>query len=252
MSVESIYSKEALLKAVKEKIQAVVKTGNYELDRRIGGLPIPTLTLIEGDNDSGKSVLSQQIAYGALKDGFRVRYVTTENTVRSLISQMESLSFNITWYFISGTFRITPLQVTGLTWDSTVSKSYLSTVLKFIKNDVNSDIIIIDSLTYLVTHAEEKDVLEFFSDIRNMVDGEGKAIFFTIHTFAFSQDMLIRIRSICDGHIKLVIKEVRDQTVRFIDVAKLRGASKTTGSIIGFVVDPAFGIKVLPFSQAKA
>lgn len=252
MSLGLVKEREALIKAVKERIQAVVKTGNYELDRRIGGLPIPTLTLIEGDNDSGKSVLSQQITYGALKDGFRVRYITTENTVRSLISQMESLSYDVSWYFISGALKVTPLQVSGLTWDSVVSKSYLSTTLRFIMNDASSDIIMIDSLTYLVTHAREKDVLEFFSNIRNLVDNEGRAIFFTIHTYAFTQDMLIRIRSICDGHIKLVIKEVRDQTVRFINIAKLRGASKATGNIIGFIVDPAFGIKVLPFSQAKA
>ena len=34
----------------------IISTGNYELDKRIAdGLPLTSLTLIEGENDTGKS-----------------------------------------------------------------------------------------------------------------------------------------------------------------------------------------------------
>jgi len=98
----------------------------------------------------------------------------------------------------------------------------------------------------------EKNILEFFTEAKNIVDKEGKSIFFTIHKHAIPQDLMIRIRSICDAHISLTIKEVRDKVIRFINVNKIRGASKSTNIIIGFEVDPAFGVKVIPFSSAKA
>jgi archaeal flagellar protein FlaH len=40
----------------------IISTGNAELDKKIAdGLPVESLTLIEGENDTGKSVLTQQI-----------------------------------------------------------------------------------------------------------------------------------------------------------------------------------------------
>lgn len=48
----------------------IVSTGNSELDKKIAdGLPLQSLTLIEGENDTGKSVLTQQIMWGAMKQG---------------------------------------------------------------------------------------------------------------------------------------------------------------------------------------
>jgi Predicted ATPases involved in biogenesis of archaeal flagella len=50
--------------------QSILSTGNSELDKKIAdGLPLQSLTLIEGENDTGKSVLTQQIIWGALKQG---------------------------------------------------------------------------------------------------------------------------------------------------------------------------------------
>ena len=247
MSVEAELSRWA-----KEGGRGVIRTLNDELDRRIGGIPIPSLTLVEGPNGSGKSVILQQIAWGALNAGLRVRYLTTENTVKSLISQMESLSFKVTPFFIKGVFKVMELHVKSITWDEEVAKRFLTTLLGFVKRDDWSQIFIIDSLTYLLTRAREEDVLEFFSVCRNITDIAGKTFFIAIHPYALNQDMLIRVRSICDGHFMLSIKEMRDKTIRVLEVAKLRGALKSTGVIVSFEVDPAFGIKVLPFSQAKA
>ena len=45
-------------------------TGNDELDKKLGGgIPAGSLTLVEGVSDSGKSVLTQQIVWGTLKQG---------------------------------------------------------------------------------------------------------------------------------------------------------------------------------------
>ena len=74
----------------------VISSKNMELDSKMGGgLPVGCLTLIEGVSGSGKSVLSQQIAFGALQDGYRVSLFTSENTVKSLMKQMGSIDLDV-------------------------------------------------------------------------------------------------------------------------------------------------------------
>ena len=59
----------------------IICTGHSEIDRRLGGgIPVGSLTLVEGQSDAGKSVLAQQMMWGALNDGHRVILFTTENT----------------------------------------------------------------------------------------------------------------------------------------------------------------------------
>jgi len=228
-------------------------TGNAELDRIMGGLPIPSLNLIEGENDSGKSVFVQHVVRGGLMDGLSVRYITTETTVKTLINQMESLSLNVTKYFIMGKFNITALHVRGITWDEKIARHYLKAILCFIKKRGAADLTIIDSLTYIATHADTNDLLLFLSELRNIVDSENRVIIVTIHPYAFNSDFLVRIRSICDGHILLSIKVLPNkEIVRVLEVAKLKGAKKSTENIVFFKIDPAFGMRVLPISQVNA
>jgi flagellar protein FlaH len=40
--------------------------------------------------------------------------------------------------------------------------------------------------------------------------------------------------------------------VKVLEVAKVRGAQKTTGNIITFDVDPGLGMKIIPIAKAKA
>ena len=95
----------------------IISTGNSELDKKIAdGLPVGSLTLIEGENDTGKSVLTQQIIWGAMKQGMSVDLFTTENTSKSFIKQMESMSLDISDYFAWGYLKIFPLHVVGFEW----------------------------------------------------------------------------------------------------------------------------------------
>ena len=55
-----------------------------------------SLILLEGQSDAGKSVLCQHFTHGALTARISMSYYTTENTVKSLVSQMSSLNLDIT------------------------------------------------------------------------------------------------------------------------------------------------------------
>ena len=85
----------------------VVSTGSAEIDKKLGGgIPLGSMTLIEGESDSGKSVLSQQMIWGSLHDGFNVVLYTTENTIKSFVSQMSSLSLEISDFLLLGRLKI--------------------------------------------------------------------------------------------------------------------------------------------------
>ncbi len=92
------------------EIPQLVTTGNTEIDKKIGGgLPPRSLTLIEGQSDAGKSVLTQQFIWGSLQNGMRVSVYTTENTTASLLRQMESLALGIDDFFLLGRINIYPV-----------------------------------------------------------------------------------------------------------------------------------------------
>jgi archaellum biogenesis ATPase FlaH len=51
----------------------VLTSGNIEMDKKMGGgIPAGSLTIIEGPNDCGKSVVTQQIMWGGLQQGFTI------------------------------------------------------------------------------------------------------------------------------------------------------------------------------------
>ena len=63
----------------------VISTGNSEIDKKMGGgIPMRSLTLIEGQPAAGKSVLSQQMIWGSLNDRRKTLLYTTENTGKDL------------------------------------------------------------------------------------------------------------------------------------------------------------------------
>jgi flagellar protein FlaH len=226
-----------------------ISTGNLELDKKIGGgLPESSLTLIEGQSDAGKSVLAQQLIWGALQGGLSAALYTSENTTRSLLSQMDSLSLDITDFFLMKKINIYPVPA-GLTDEQ--AQSAFQTLLQHMTRLQDFDIIAVDSLTTFVSHVPEHETLTFFTACKEFCD-EGKTIMFTMHSYAFSEQMFIRIRSICDAHLRLRIEEVGDQLVKVLEVAKVRGAEKSTGNIITFDVEPNLGMRIVPITKAKA
>jgi len=228
----------------------ILSTGNPEIDKKLAdGLPLNSLNLIEGANDTGKSVLTQQIMWGGLNQGYNFAIYTTENTVKSLLSQMESLSLDVSDHFAWGYLKIYPIHVEGLTWSFTLSKNFLQRLINHIKA-ANEDVIIIDSFTVFTLGSSQDDIFNFFTKCKGECD-KGRTILITLHTYAFDEDTLIRIRSIADGHINLRLEQVGDKNVNMMEVAKIRGARKITGNVVSFEVHPGYGLKVVPYSSVQ-
>ena len=230
--------------------EGVISTGNGELDKRIAdGLPLQSLTLIEGENDTGKSVLTQQIMYGAMKQGLSVDLFTTENTTKSFVKQMESMSLDVSEYFAWGYLRVFPLHVVGFEWTKEEMDNVLSCLIGSIGHS-RAEVAIIDSLTLFTEYVDTDTILSFFTNCKTLVD-RGKTILITLHSYAFEEDTLVRIRSVSDAHMTMKKAMVGDKYVMVLEVQKVRGARKTTGNLVSFEVHPGYGMKVIPMSFAK-
>ena len=228
----------------------IISTGNTELDKKIAdGLPLESLTLIEGENDTGKSVLTQQIIWGAMKQGLSVDLFTTESTSKSFIKQMESMSLDISEYFAWGYLKVFPLHIVGFEWKKEDMAGILSHLVTYIQQS-KAQVIVIDSLTLFTEYAETDAILTFFTSCKALVD-HGKTILVTLHTYAFEEDTLVRIRSISDAHLNMKKALVGDKYVMVMEVNKVRGARKTTGNLVSFEVHPGYGMKVIPMSFAR-
>ena len=233
-----------------DEVKTVISTGNSELDKKIAdGLPLQSLTLIEGENDTGKSVLTQQIMYGAMKQGLSVDLFTTENTTKSFVKQMESMSLDVSEYFAWGYLRVFPLHVVGFEWTKEEMDNVLTCLIGSIGHS-RAEVAIIDSLTLFTEYVSTDTILSFFTSCKTLVD-RGKTILITLHSYAFEEDTLVRIRSVSDAHITMKKALVGDKYVMVLEVQKVRGARKTTGNLVSFEVHPGYGMKVIPMSFAR-
>jgi len=231
-----------------DKHSNIISTGNDELDKKIGGgIPLRSLSLIEGQPDSGKSVLTQQMVWGSLRNNLKAMVFTTENTMKSLVTQMQSLNLDILDYLLLSRLHIYPLDLKKTRRDL---NGGLMPLVKA-SADKGIDLAVIDSITYFVTHASIEDVLSFFEDCK-VLSGQGLSILCVAHSYAFDENVMVRLGSMCDSHLRLRIETMGSKMIKILEVAKVRGAEMTTGNIVSFDVEPGLGIKVIPYSKAKA
>ncbi len=230
----------------KDDTKRVISSGNPELDGKMGGgIPAGSLTLIEGMSGAGKSVLSQQIVWGSLNEGFTVSLFTSENSVKSLVSQMQSIDLDTLDFLLLGKFRVFPMRVARLGAQAPAALARAMT------QERTRDILIVDSFTSAIAHAStDLHVLSFFEQCKRLC-AHGTTIMITLHANVVQGDLIEALRSMCDAHLELRSEQDGQRLVKTLQVAKIRGAASVTGSIVGFDVEPGWGIRVIPISKAR-
>ena len=228
----------------------VISTGHLEIDKKLGGgIPVGSLVFIEGESDAGKSVLCQQIIWGSLTSSFKVLIYTAENTVRSLITQMDSLGMDVLDHLLMGWLKVYYMKLAKLKFNA--AQNIFQVILETMEWHDDYDLVIVDSLTPIISPTNAEEALVYFERCKALCD-KGRTIINVTHTYAFSHDFLIRVRSVCDAHLKLQIEKVGDKLVKTLEVSKIRGAAQNTGNILTFDVEPEVGLKIMPISKAKA
>ena len=227
----------------------VISTGSGELDKKMGGgIPLSSLTLIEGMSGAGKSTLAQHLIWGAMAGGGNALLYTTENTVKSLVRQMESLGMDIRDYFLMDILRVFPLETNAFDGDAVKAFQVLGDHIESLSE---FNLVILDALSTFLTKASEDDILSFFSRMKSICD-KGRALVCTAHSHAFEERILTRVRSVCDAHLRLLVEPGASELVKTMEIAKVRGAEMATGSIISFSIEPGIGMRIIPISKARA
>ena len=182
--------------------------------------------------------------WGSLRSAFYLSVLTTENTVKSLIRQMRSLSLDVLDYLLLNRLRVYPLEVSSMGADAP------RRLLESIGDKSHCDLVFIDSLTSAISQCSGEDVLRFFEGCKRLC-GNMRSVVIVLHSHAIGGDLLIRLRSLCDAHLQLKTEQVGDKMVRTMEVSKIRGADKTTGNIVSFEVEPGWGMRLVPINKVK-
>lgn len=234
---------------IRKQSLEVISTGKEDVDRSLGGgIPPRTLMLLEGPSASGKSTLAQQFLWGALTAGEKAALFTTEQTVHSFLRQMESLGEDVMSYYLLGHLQIFPFTVQSEEMDP--AELFLE-LTRRIAALAAARVVVLDSLSTFVSKAGGEQIQQFFTGCKSLCD-DGKVIICTVHSGVFPEDTLTRVRSVCDGHLRLSVEKSGSQLLKTIEVAKIRGAEMNTGNISAFDIEPGLGIRIIPISRAKA
>jgi flagellar protein FlaH len=233
--------------SVKKKVEVVV-TGVPEVDDKLGGgIPLGSLCLVEGDSDAGKSVLCQHLTHGTLGSGQAgVAYYTTENSIKSLIAQMDSLSLSTLDYFLCDHLRIYPLAF----GNGNCQEIFKLLTHHFSRLPTEFKLIVVDSITLLLSHSNPVSIIDFFAKCKSLCE-KGLCIIIVAHSYAFEEEVLSRTRSVCDARFKLRLEAVGDRMIKLMEVLKVRGADRPTGDVVSFDVEPKMGMRIIPLSKAR-
>jgi flagellar protein FlaH len=232
-----------------EEEPRLIAVGVMDIDKKLGGgLQPNSLTLVEGDPDAGKSVVIQQLTYGALKERFRTVLYLSETNTRDFLGQMDDLGMSTTDYLLLG--RLSTYQA-NLRVDKEKAEALLTQLLRHMEKSDSRELFIVDSITSLLFQFDERFVLSFLATCKELAD-IGRTIMVTLHSYAINESLRLRASSICDAHLRLRIEEMGKQLVRTLEVCKIRGAVKTVDNSVSFSVEPGLGLKSIPISKTKA
>ncbi len=232
-----------------EEKQRLIAAGVMDIDKRLGGgLPPGSLTLVEGDPAAGKSVVIQQLSFGALKEGFSAAVFLSDSSSRQFLEQMDSLGMSTTDYYL---LRRLSLYRTDLRVEREKADHILQRLLRHIEDCDTRDLFVVDSMTPLLFQFDEQYVLSFLARCKDLAD-LGRTILVTLHSYAIHESLRLRADSIVDAHLRLRIEELGKQLVRTLEVTKIRGAVKTADNSVSFTVEPGLGLESVPISKTKA
>ncbi|BAN90664.1 ATPase domain-containing protein [Aeropyrum camini] len=230
----------------------IVPTGNEEFDIKLGGgVPFPSLLIIEGPHGTGKTALSQLFLKGALDMGLRGLAIVTESTIRGYILKSEAAGISLTEHFLKGRLDVYSTQFEGSRWGRRSATVLLDMISRFLDSESHRyEVLVVDSLSHMAIYSSPIRVLNFFNTVRLIAD-RGKLVILTLHEGVLREDLTTRARATCDGYMKLSLASLAGKTVKVLKIVKLKGARSQFDPTITFDVDPSFGIKLVPIALAS-
>jgi archaellum biogenesis ATPase FlaH len=220
-----------------------------------GGIKEGSLMLIEGDTKSGKSVLSQYIAYGVLSSkDCSVAYYITENGIEDLISSMDSMMLYVRHARVTDRFRINAL--------GKVFKNPLES-LGLLSSDISElpgrfKLAMVDSLSPMMTRLTPTDKIDFLKTCKEICELKGRSIILTMDNYVFEKQARSRAHDLSDYYLNLKSSDmmlspgqVDTRVIRILEISKLAGADCPARPSLKFEIKPHVGIQILPLIRIR-
>ena len=233
-----------------------IRTGSLPLNMLLGGgLPLGTLTLIEGTPGAGKSVLCQHMAYETLISGHDVAYFASDNTAEDLESRMSSIGMDVAGFVRGNRLRVTQISEPAVGDDYDLTDSPGSLMVKLAREMGNLapgyKLVFVDGVTNLASYAEDRDILQFFTSCKRLSNG-GPAVVVVTQSHAMDERMLARLRNLCDSYLRLNIERVGAKRATTLEVVKVNSEDLGRANTISFEVLPDVGMHPLAFAKFRA
>ncbi len=213
-----------------------------ELGRRLGGgLAKGSITLIEGPDGSGKSVLSQRITYGLLQNGHTVTYISTELSTKDFINQMLSLKYNIIPFLLNRQLLFVPVfppSVRKLKRKKDLVRRMMNAPYLF-----EREVTIIDSFTLMLDGGRlDKNTLFQFINFMKKIISQGKSIILTVDPRSTAIEVLEPLRDVADNYVITRSEIMADDIKNVLLVRRWKRTEREVAKVIKFRVEPKFGI----------
>ncbi|MFP4567451.1 MAG: ATPase domain-containing protein [Candidatus Woesearchaeota archaeon] len=225
-----------------DKIYSIELEGD-ELHLKLGGgIPKNSLVLIEGPAGLGKSILAQRFVYGAIKNNVSISYVSSELSVQSFLSQMDSLKYDIRKEFLAGQLKfITTFPLLGRVnfEPDMIKKIFLS------KKLLESEVIVIDALNDFVLKNESNlsETFEFISAFKKLTSS-GKTVIFCVEPEIINREILKYLQNTVEVHLVMFEREQYGNILNILQVKRFLGAINDVERELPFKVRAGIGIVV--------
>lgn len=234
-----------------EELPKVIRIGDelIPLEKKLGGgIPIESLTLVEGAATTGKSVLCQHLTFGALGNGHKVAYFSSQLDAKSFAIQMNSIGLDVSKYPREEKLSLFSIQNPIPGEDAGSLLGALGLDIGYVA--IEYDFIVVDNITELALSSQPQSIMAFFSSCKRACS-QGATIVVVAQPYAFDSSTIARLRSLCDSHFSLRVGKIRDKLVRMLEVVKVDNVEPNRDNVISFQVEPKVGMRIIPFSQAK-
>ena len=230
----------------------VMSLGIKDLDKSLGGgFPYPCLASIEGDFGSGKTALTQQIVFSALKSGFRVCVVSSETTAKEYLGMMKSIKIDPFPYYVRSKLDVFALHVEGGKWNQFLSSLFFKVMTNFLEmNKKRYDFIVIDSLSMLASDTPPHVFLTFITRMKNLVS-IGKTIILTFHPNFLPENSSMKLKASSDVYFRISNAKVAGVQVKVLKIVKLWGTTGDRKESVSLEINPHLGLRVLPLGGVK-
>jgi archaeal flagellar protein FlaH len=206
-----------------------------------GGLPKGVLMVVSGAVGSGKSAIIQRLIYGFLLHHHSVNVISTEQTTKGFLNQMESLDYPVKKNLLDGKLKFVP--VFPLIGKAKERADFL-TRLTSTPGLYEAETIIIDTFSALVMNdMDESRALETISFFKKIV-GKNRTIILTIDPMEISDKIMGPFRSVADILLELRTDVVEGNMEHIMYVTRYSHARGPVSNAVGFRIEPRAGFIV--------